>query len=257
MLTDWFTVVAQAVNFLILVWLLKRFLYKPILHAIDEREKRIAAQLEEAEAKKSEAQQERDAFERKNEELARQRESLMSRAEEEAKAERELLLNEARNQAETLRARLQEAARQEQDSLSHEIASRLQREAFAIARKTLSDLAAASLEERMAEVFIRRLRELNGEEKRKLASLLHESRHAALVRSAFDLPPAQREAIQRAMRETLGSEAPIQFETSPALVGGIELAANGHKLAWSIADYLVSLEKNAGEVLESKNATGR
>ena len=33
-----FTVFAQAINFLILVWLLKRFLYKPILHAIDERE---------------------------------------------------------------------------------------------------------------------------------------------------------------------------------------------------------------------------
>ena len=42
MLIDWFTVGAQALNFLILVWLMKRFLYKPILHAIDAREKRIA-----------------------------------------------------------------------------------------------------------------------------------------------------------------------------------------------------------------------
>ena len=45
MLIDWFTVAAQAVNFLILVWLLKRFLYKPVLAAVDEREKRITAQL--------------------------------------------------------------------------------------------------------------------------------------------------------------------------------------------------------------------
>ncbi len=45
MLIDWFTVVAQAINFLILVWLLQRFLFKPILGAIDEREKGIAAQL--------------------------------------------------------------------------------------------------------------------------------------------------------------------------------------------------------------------
>ena len=50
MLIDWFTVGAQALNFLILVWLLKRFLYKPILHAIDEREKGIAAQLASSEA---------------------------------------------------------------------------------------------------------------------------------------------------------------------------------------------------------------
>ena len=62
MLINWFTVCAQAINFLILVWLLKRFLYKPILHAIDEREKGIAAQLADAEAKKAEAQKDRDDF---------------------------------------------------------------------------------------------------------------------------------------------------------------------------------------------------
>ena len=50
---DWFTVLVQAINFLILVWLLKRFLYKPILHAIDEREKGIATQLADVEAKKT------------------------------------------------------------------------------------------------------------------------------------------------------------------------------------------------------------
>ena len=48
MLIDWFTVGAQVLNFLILVWLLKRFLYKPILNAIDAREKRIAAELADA-----------------------------------------------------------------------------------------------------------------------------------------------------------------------------------------------------------------
>ena len=56
MLIDWFTVVAQALNFLILVWLLKRFLYKPMLDAIDAREKRIATQLADADAKKAAAQ---------------------------------------------------------------------------------------------------------------------------------------------------------------------------------------------------------
>ena len=53
MLIDWFTIGAQVLNFLILVWLLKRFLYKPILHAIDAREKRIAKELADADAKQS------------------------------------------------------------------------------------------------------------------------------------------------------------------------------------------------------------
>ncbi|HEY4789048.1 MAG TPA: hypothetical protein VIH57_23530, partial [Bacteroidales bacterium] len=68
MLIDWFTVAAQLINFLVLVWLLKRFLYKPVLKAIDEREKRIVMQLQEAENKKAEADREREEFQRKNNE---------------------------------------------------------------------------------------------------------------------------------------------------------------------------------------------
>ena len=96
MLIDWFTVAAQALNFLILVWLMKRFLYQPILHAIDEREKRIAAELADADAKKAEAQKERDEFQHKNEEFDQQRAALLTKATDEAKAERQRLLDEAR-----------------------------------------------------------------------------------------------------------------------------------------------------------------
>ena len=88
MLIDWFTVAAQALNFLILVWLMKLFLYAPILHAIDAREKRIAAELADAAAKKAEAQKERDEFQRKNEEFDQQHAALLSKATDEAKAER-------------------------------------------------------------------------------------------------------------------------------------------------------------------------
>ena len=94
MLIDWFTVGAQVVNFLILVWLLKRFLYRPILNAIDVREKRIAAELADAAAKQTGAQKERDEFQHKNEEFDRQRAALLRQATDEAKAERQRLLDE-------------------------------------------------------------------------------------------------------------------------------------------------------------------
>ena len=148
---NWFTVVAQAINFLILVWLLKRFLYKPILHAIDEREKGIAAQLAEAEAKKAEAQKERDDFQHKNEAFDQERAALLKKATDEAKAERQRLLDEARKDADSLRAKRQEALRNEQRNLSQEITRWTQKEVFAITRKTLADLAATSLEERMGD----------------------------------------------------------------------------------------------------------
>ncbi len=246
---DWFTVIAQAINFLILVWLLKRFLYKPILHAIDEREKGIAAQLAGAEANKAEAQKERDDFQHKNEAFDQERAALLKKATDDATAERQRLLDEARKDADSLRAKRQEALRNEQRNLSQEIIRRTQKEVFAITRKTLADLATASLEERMAEAFIQRLRALGGAAKEQLAAALKTLPHLAHVRSAFDLPSAQRTAIESAVKETFNADIQVEFETSPELISGIELSANGQKVAWSIADYLATLAKSAGELL--------
>ena len=195
MLIDWFTVVAQALNFLILVWLLKRFLYKPILNALDAREKRIATELADADAKKAEARQERDEFTRKNEEFDQQRTALLTKAEDEATAERQRLLDEARKESDALRTKWQEALRSEHQSLNKELTRRTREEIFAIARKTLADLATTSLEERLGEVFIRRLREMDGQAKEGLAEALKTASDPAIVRSAFDLPAEQRAAI--------------------------------------------------------------
>src|SRR5580765_3724482 len=108
MLIDWFTVGAQALNFLVLVWLLKRFLYKPILNAIDAREKRITAELADADAMRGEAQKQRDEFQHKNEEFDRQRAALLDKATEQAKTERQRLIDEARTAADALGAKRQE-----------------------------------------------------------------------------------------------------------------------------------------------------
>ena len=253
MLIDWFTIVAQAINFLILVWLMKRFLYKPILDAIDAREKRIAAELADAATKKAEAQKDRDEFQHKNEEFDQQRAALLSKATDEAQAERQRLLDDARNAAASLSSKRQETMRNEEQNLHQAICRRTQQEVFAIVRNTLTDLAGTSLEERLGEVFNRRLRGLDGPAKAGLAEALKTAAEPAIVRSAFDLPGAQRAAIQNALNETFSAEVRVRFETAPDLIGGIELTTNGQKVAWSIADYLASLEKGVDELLKEKS----
>ncbi len=253
MLIDWFTVAAQVLNFLILVWLLKRFLYKPILHAIDAREKRIALALADADAKKAEAGQERDEFQHKNDEFDRQRTALLRQATDEAKAQRASLLDSARQEADDLRIKRREALRSEQQGLSKALSRRAREEVFAIARKALADLAGTSLEGRMTEVFLRRLRELGDAERTAFKAAFGKTSDPLVVRSTFVLPPENRSAIETAVRETLGTQKAVQFETAPDQVSGIELTTDGHKVAWSIADYLVSLEKAVDEVLKEKN----
>ena len=253
MLFDWFTIVAQVLNFLILVWLMKRFLYKPILHAIDEREKRIATELANADKKKAEAQKESDDFKHKNEEFDKQRAALLSKATDEVKAERQRLLDEARKDAAALSSKLQEALRDQEHTLHQAISRRTQQEVFAITRKALTDLATTSLEERLGEVFTRRLREMDAQAKAGLAQSLKTASDPALVRSAFDLPAQQRAAIQNALNETFSAEIHIRFETAPDLISGIELTTNGQKVAWSIAGYLASMEKSVDELLKEND----
>ena len=122
MLIDWFTVAAQALNFLILVWLMKRFLYKPVLNAIDAREKRISTELANADAKKAEAQKEHDEFQQKNTEFDRQKAALLSKATGEAQAERQRLLDEARKAAADLSSKRREALKTEERTCTRQSA---------------------------------------------------------------------------------------------------------------------------------------
>jgi F-type H+-transporting ATPase subunit b len=253
MLIDWFTVGAQIVNFLILVWLLKHFLYKPILDAIDAREKNIAAELADADTKRSEAEKERTDFENKNKTFDRQRSALLGKATDEAKTEHERLVDQAKKDADSARASQMDALRSDQIRMGSEITILAEKEVFAIARKTLADLATVSLEERVGEVFTRRLRELDPKAKELLGVALKNSSQPALVRSAFELPADQRAAIQNALNETFTAVVRIKFEESQDAVCGIELTANGQKVAWSISNYLTELSKKLNDLVNTQS----
>lgn len=251
MLVDWFTVGAQAVNFAILAWLLKRFLYKPIFDAIDARENRIAKELADADASKDGARAEREEFRRKNADFEEQRAALLNRATQEAKAEGQRLLDQARQAADALSARRRDALRSDADNLTHAISLGAQREVFAIVRKALSDLASTDLEERLSAVFVRRLREMDAQAKTRFAESLKSASEPALVRSAYDLPAARRIEIQQALEAVLGTQLRLRFETATELICGIELTTDGQKLAWSIAEYLKSMQDRVAGLLEA------
>jgi F-type H+-transporting ATPase subunit b len=252
MLIDWFTVAAQTVNFLLLVWLLKRFLYQPVLAAIDKREKLIAIQIQDAEKKKAEAAREQIDLLKKNDEFDRQRAGLLLEATNSGKTEREKLLEKARTDSEELRSKLQKTVHDELDNLNGKIGTLAVEEVFSIARKTLAQLADVNLDERMTELFLRHLHDIDSQQIEGLKGSPDSSKRPVLVRSAFELAAPQKTAIEEGVKAILGDEMGIQYETSPGLISGIELTANGRKIAWSIADYLTSLTNSVHGLLEPK-----
>ncbi len=249
MLIDWFTVGAQALNFVVLVWLMKRFLYQPVLDAIAAREKRIADQIADAAAKEAKAASERKTFEDKSAAFDQQRAGLLDKATADAKAEGLRLAAEAQKTALALAAKHEHTLAMQAAHLQQTIAGRAAHEVFAVARKTLSDLANADLESRMVQVFIQRLHEWPGPAKAQFAAALKPGADPALVRSHFALPPEQQAAIQNAVNVGFSTAVDLRFETAGDAVCGIELSAGGQKLAWTIAEYLRGLQHEVAALL--------
>lgn len=247
---NWFTLIAQVINFLILVWLLKRYLYKPILTAVDEREKKIKDQLDDAKSEKENAKKEQDEFNKKNETFEQQKKALMEKTIFETNEERKKLLENARKEANELSSKIEEESRKSQQNLNQENAIKTQQEIFSITKKALTDLASSDIEEQTINVFIKRLKELNEEEKKQFISAFTSESNIINISSAFELTNNLKTQIEKSVNDTIGLTAQFKFIVSPKLISGIELDANGYKLSWSISEYLTSLEKN---IIESDN----
>jgi F-type H+-transporting ATPase subunit b len=250
-LIDWFTVLAQIINFLILVFLLRYFLYEPILAAMAEREARIAADLAAAEQKRAEAAQEIVTYQEKNRELEAQREEWLQQARQEVETWQKEKTRQARQEVDEARERWYEALRQEKDGFLQDLRRRVGHQIYTIIRRALADLTGEELEQRLVEQFLRRLEAVDGQVRRQIREALDQPERELVISSAHELPAETRRRLATAV-QTLYPSGPangIRFVTDPALIGGLELRIEGYKIAWSLADYLESLEEELLEVM--------
>jgi F-type H+-transporting ATPase subunit b len=255
-LVDWFTVIAQIVNFLILVGLLKHFLYDRIIRAMDNREQRIQSRLEEAENKKKEADHEAESYRRKNDELKEKRDQMLAEAREEADRKLKELTREAREEVDRARLRWQESIEKEKGAFLQDLKQLAAREVYALSRRAFKDLADADLEERMVDVFVYKLKELNKEDKGRVRKAIREEENKAVVRSGFEISTAGRQKITKAVREEISGGTEITYDTDSQVIMGVELKARGEKVVWTIRDYLTELEERAKSAIEKETRKG-
>ena len=242
---NWFTVIAQLVNFALLVWLMKRFLYAPILAAIDAREQKITAQLAAAQAQQVAAQTEHAEFTQKNADFAAQQQALLATATADAETQRQKLLEAARREAEIQRDKQRLALAQTQAAIQDDIARQTHQAVFALTKKALADLASVGLEAQTVSTFLQRLQQLDAAARQPLLGAFRAGKKPLQVQSAFLLTPDQQAAITAALAQLLGAAPAVVFGTSPALISGISLNANGYQLAWGATSYLAALEKSS------------
>lgn len=248
MLIDWFTVGAQILNFLILLFLLKIFLYDKIVGAMDERERRIADQLDEARRKEEEAEQEKADYKERLKDLDDRKKDELSKARQDASKKREELVSEARREVDEMRSKWEQDVAREQDAFLRRLKDMAARQIFRVCRSVLEELANENVEERIIDVFLDKLDALSAEDAKKLAGAGRQD--GLTVHSPFELDSSRKSRLTKALRKSLSQDAQVEYETSSDMALGLEVRAPGAKLAWSVEDRMEELDRKAREFLE-------
>ena len=244
MLIDWFTVIAQIINFLILLALLNRFLYKPILKTIDKRQDQMQARWDATAEAQKEAEAEAEKHHQARQELDQQREQILAQAKAEAEANRHEELQQARADIAEKRQQWQTALENEQQTVVADLQEEFGRQVVAIVRQILQDLAHADLEQQVINAFQQKLQHLDDETRRSIAAALDRQEQPITVQTGFSLPPASQDALRQSLQDgNLVNGQAIEFNVSSDLIIGIRLHNDAYDLAWNAEDYLQDLER--------------
>jgi F-type H+-transporting ATPase subunit b len=142
----------------------------------------------------------------------------------------------------------------EKEDFLIDLRQRISHQSGEVARRALQDMAGIDLEQRMIEVFLLRLQDIDTAKKEDIAAAIRTSNDQVVIRTVFEIPEDLREKLEHAIGENLmnGDQVETQFETTSDLISGIELLVHGHRIAWTLEDYLQSLEEQIGFVMQDK-----
>lgn len=249
---DWFTFLAQVVNFLILLLLLKRFLYRPVMEAVRRRQERIESRLAEAREERTEAERLVAEAREQEERIERERRERLQAMRAEVRKTREELMEELREEADEARERWRQTLRQERESFLAELRERTSEGLHDGVRRALADLADEGLERRAIQVFLDRLESMEEVDREAFADGVSRSGGHVTATSRHELPDEWRRRIRESTERLVGRDVTLRFETDPDVLWGVELRTADQKLGWSAANYLSSLEEDVGELLEAE-----
>ncbi|HLH00518.1 MAG TPA: F0F1 ATP synthase subunit B [Bryobacteraceae bacterium] len=246
MLINWFTVAAQIVNFLVLVALLKKFLWDRLVSAIDEREKRITDRLAEADDKNKQAELLKQEARARLDAMRHEHDEIVLVAQREADEQRNAMIQRAREEVRGLEARWHQDLEREQTAFLNALKRRTATEMFTVIRRALDDLTGRDVQQCATNTFVEKLKNMD------LAALRDLVGKELTVLSAQALADVAQREIRTVLEQRLGAPVSLQFQRAGTMPWGIELRGNGRRIGWTPDAYIDSLEQNLKEALEHR-----
>lgn len=239
---------SQIINFVLLLILLRVFLYKRILKMLDERRRRIAQSLEDTEKAAETRQKAEEEYQRQIEEMAQEREQLGAEMTAEIAGQREQLLAQAQTEAEAVLADARAQVDLERQRMLKELRGQVAALAIAAANKLIGGAMDEQRQRRLVTEFFSGIRAGR-------VVLLDEARLAdvggqsAKVTSALPLSAEEQATISQGLAEQLRGEPQVEFAVEPAILGGLVIRVGDRVVDGSVAGQLASLQASLSEAI--------
>lgn len=258
MIIDIFTILVQIINFLILVFLLKKFLFSRILDIIDERENQIGKQFAEVEQKEKAVEQEFEKQREIREKLEREWQDNLARIKREIETKRGAMMAEAREAVNKVQSEWERAISTQREAFLKGLKRLSCQQVFIISKKVLSELANANLEDQLIESFINQLEGLDKQKREEFRldgrkGLSGKNKNSVEINTAFPLSEESKNLLLKKVRQLINNDIIPSFHISDNLICGIELRTESKKIAWSMENYLDMLEEGLKDIFVENN----
>ena len=234
---DPLTLVLEIVNFLVLIWLLQRFLFKPVQAAIARRQQQLKQAQQDAEAQQQAAASLQQTLQAKIDEWdverAHQRQALLT----ELREQRQQAMTKVREEAETEKKRLQSILEQDKAALAAKARQESQQGALLLTQQLLRRLAGEDLDNALLNMLQEDLQALSAAEHDEITNALHKQT-TLLVTSARPLAPDQLQQLQHTLTDTLHQTVSLDTRLDESLISGIRLNIGPLTLHANLVDEL-------------------
>ena len=233
---SWWSFALQAANFLILVWLLRRFLFKPVSAIVARRKEEIARGMAEASAEKQKALNLQRDLQAQRAGIEAERQKAIEEQGAQLAAERRKMIDEARAEAEKIRNQAATQLSEERAAATQELFSRTIELAVNLAERLLRELAFPSIEHAFLTRVLDYLDHLSAPERAVLVSHLGET--PLVVTTAHPLDAQEEAQWREQLGKRIGAAAGIKFNSDPALIAGAEITLPSAILRFNWRDAL-------------------
>lgn len=248
---EWTTFTLEILNFLVLVWILKRLLYQPILKVIAGRKAEIQKTLSNAETLRKEAQALQEQYENRQVEWNREKETVRNRMMEEVNAERARLLAALQNSLEQEREKARALEERQRTELIQQAEDTAIAQGGRFAARLLARLASAELEATLVEVLLEDLRRIPEERRQAIRSACTKGDVLAIVTSAYLLSQSQQTSLREAIQSLLGQSICYEWRQDQDLMAGLRLNLGSWMLGANLQDELRAFSESAQSVSAS------